>query len=145
MKRQSARVRRSGCPISLALEIFGDTWSLLIIRDLMFKGFKTFNEFLGAGEGIASNVLTDRLAKLEAAGVIDKREHGADARRYEYGLTRKGIDLAPVIVEIVLWSARYENTDAPPKIVRAMATQRAKFLSGIRGGWKSGRNPQHEM
>jgi DNA-binding HxlR family transcriptional regulator len=145
MKRKSARPRRSGCPISLALEIFGDTWSLLIIRDLMFKGFKTFNEFLGAGEGIASNVLTDRLAKLEAAGLIDKREHGADARRYQYGLTRKGVDLAPAIVEIVLWSARYEETDAPPKIVRAMATQRAKFLSGIREGWKSGRDPDHEM
>jgi DNA-binding HxlR family transcriptional regulator len=139
MKRKSARPRRSGCPISLALEIFGDTWSLLIIRDLMFKGFKTFNEFLGAGEGIASNVLTDRLARLEAAGVIDKREHGADARRYEYGLTRKGIDLAPVIVEIVLWSARYEETEAPPKIVRAMATRRAKFLTGVRKAWESGR------
>lgn len=137
MKRKSSRLRRSGCPISLALEIFGDTWSLLIVRDLMFKGFRTFNEFLGAGEGIASNVLTDRLSKLEAAGVIDKREHDADARRYEYRLTRKGIDLAPVIVEIVLWSARHEQTDAPPQIVRAMATQRAKFLSDIRKGWEA--------
>ena len=136
MKRKSSRVRRSGCPISLSLEIFGDTWSLLIVRDLMFKGFRTFNEFLGAGEGIASNVLTDRLSKLEAAGVIDKREHDADARRYEYRLTKKGIDLAPVIVEIVLWSARHERTDAPPQIVRAMATQRAKFLSDIRKGWE---------
>ena len=136
MKRKSSRVRRSGCPISLALEIFGDTWSLLIVRDLMFKGFRTFNEFLGAGEGIASNVLTDRLSKLEAAGVIDKREHDADARRYEYRLTKKGIDLAPVIVEIVLWSARHEQTDAPPQTVRAMATQRAKFLADVRKGWE---------
>lgn len=135
MNRKVSRARRSGCPISLALEIFGDTWSLLIVRDLMFKGFKTFNEFLGAGEGIASNVLSDRLTKLEAAGIIDKREHGEDARRYEYRLTKKGIDLAPVIVEIVLWSARYEQTDAPPQIVRAMNTQRAKFLSDIRKGW----------
>jgi DNA-binding HxlR family transcriptional regulator len=137
MKRKSSRLRRSGCPLSLALEIFGDTWSLLIVRDLMFKGFRTFNEFLGAGEGIASNVLTDRLAKLEAAGVIDKREHDADARRYEYRLTKKGIDLAPVVVEIVLWSARHEQTDAPPQTVRAMATQRAKFLSDIRKGWEA--------
>ena len=137
MKRKPSRVRRSGCPISLALEIFGDTWSLLIVRDLMFKGFRTFNEFLDAGEGIASNVLTDRLSKLEGAGVIDKREHDADARRYEYRLTKKGIDLAPVIVEIVLWSARHEQTDAPPQIVRAMATQRAKFLADVRKGWES--------
>jgi DNA-binding HxlR family transcriptional regulator len=139
MNRKSARSRRSGCPISLALEIFGDTWSLLIVRDLMFKGFRTFNEFLGAGEGIASNVLTDRLSKLEAAGIVDKRDHDADARRFEYRLTRKGIDLAPVIVEIVLWSARHEQTDAPPQIVRAMTSQRAKFLSDIRKGWEASR------
>jgi DNA-binding HxlR family transcriptional regulator len=141
MKRKSVRRRRSGCPISVALEIFGDVWSLLVVRDLMFKGYRTFNEFLGAGEGIASNVLADRLAKLEASGVIDKREHGTDARRYEYGLTHKGIDLAPLVVEMVLWSARHEQTDAPPQIVRAMATQRAKFLSGVREEWESNRSP----
>ena len=139
MKRKPARVRRSGCPISLALEIFGDTWSLLIVRDLMFKGFRTFNEFLGAGEGIASNVLTDRLSKLEAAGIVDKREHDLDARRYEYRLTEKGIELAPVIVEIVLWSARHEQTDAPPQVLRAMTRNRTRFLSGIRKAWETGR------
>jgi DNA-binding HxlR family transcriptional regulator len=136
MKR-STRKRRSGCPISLALEIFGDTWSLLIVRDLMFKGFRTFNEFLGAGESIASNVLTDRLSKLESSGVIEKREHGEDARRYEYRLTEKGIDLAPVIVEIVLWSARHEETDAPPHVVRAMKSQRGKFLAEVRKAWQA--------
>ena len=136
MKRSNRR-RRSGCPVSIALEIFGDTWSLLIVRDLMFKGFRTFNEFLGAGEGIASNVLTDRLSKLESAGVIVKREHDADARRYEYRLTEKGIDLASVMVEIVLWSARHEQTDAPPQILRAMRTQREKFLSDVREGWQA--------
>jgi DNA-binding HxlR family transcriptional regulator len=139
MKRKSNRARRSGCPISLALEIFGDSWTLLIVRDLMFKGYRTFNEFLGAGEGIASNVLTDRLSKLEAAGIMEKREHAADARRYEYRLTKKGIDLAPVIVEIVLWSSRHERTDAPPQIVRAMATQRARFLSDVRKRWEAGK------
>jgi DNA-binding HxlR family transcriptional regulator len=136
MKR-SSRQRRSGCPISIALEIFGDTWSLLIVRDLMFKGFRTFNEFLGAGEGIASNVLTDRLSKLESAGIIAKRDHGEDARRYEYRLTEKGIDLTPVIVEIVLWSARHEQTDAPPQIVRTMKSRREKFLADVRKGWKA--------
>jgi DNA-binding HxlR family transcriptional regulator len=137
MNRNLSPPRRSGCPISLALEIFGDTWSLLVVRDLMFKGFRTFSEFLGAGEGIASNVLADRLSRLEAAGIVDKREHDADARRYEYRLTKKGIDLAPVMVEIVLWSARYEQTDAPTQIVRAMTKQRAKFLSKIRKGWEA--------
>jgi DNA-binding HxlR family transcriptional regulator len=137
MKSKHDGDRRSGCPISVALEMIGDSWSLLIVRDLMFKGHRTFNEFLRSGEGIASNVLTNRLAKLEAAGVIGKREHAGDARRYEYRLTKKGIDLAPVMVEIVLWSVRYEQTDAPPPIVRAMTTQRAKFLSDIRKGWQA--------
>lgn len=136
MKRKTVRERRSGCPISLALEIFGDTWSLLIVRDLMFKGYRTFNEFLGAGEGIASNVLSDRLAKLEAAGILDKRQHPEDARRYEYRLTKKGIDLAPAIVEIVLWSARHLDTDAPAPVVKSMTRERAKFLAGVRQAWQ---------
>jgi DNA-binding HxlR family transcriptional regulator len=137
MKSKSHGNRRSGCPINAALEMIGDSWSLLIVRDLMFKGHRTFNEFQRSGEGIASNVLADRLVKLEAAGIIDKREHAADARRYEYGLTKKGIDLAPTMVELVLWAVRYEQTDAPPQIVRAMSTQRAKFLSGVRKGWEA--------
>jgi hypothetical protein len=81
--------------------------------------------------------LSDRLSRLEAAGVMDKREHDADARRYAYRLTKKGIDLAPLMVEIVLWSARHEETEAPPQIVRAMATRRAKFLSDIRKAWQA--------
>lgn len=101
----------------------------------MFKGHGTFNEFLRSGEGIASNVLTDRLARLEAAGIIAKSENVSDARRYDYRLTSKGIDLAPVMVEIVLWSARHEDTDAPAHIVRAMSSQRRKFLADIRKSW----------
>lgn len=120
MKSKSRSLRRSGCPISIALEIFGDSWSLLIVRDLMFKGFQTFNEFLAAGEGIASNILTDRLAKLEAAGILRKSPDASDARRFRYRLTEKGIDLAPALIEIVLWSARHEDTEAPAPTVRAM-------------------------
>jgi DNA-binding HxlR family transcriptional regulator len=135
MKKRPARSRRSGCPISIALEILGDSWSLLIVRDLMFKGHRTFNEFLKSGEGIASNVLTDRLAKLEAAGIIEKSDNAGDARRYDYRLTAKGIDLAPVMVEIVLWSARHEETDAPPQILRAMKSQRANFLAETHRKW----------
>src|SRR5215471_810502 len=108
MKRKPRVSRRSGCPISIGLEIFGDSWSLLIVRDLMFKNLHTFNELLAAGEGIASNILTDRLAKLEAAGIVTKSADEADARRFRYRLTEKGIDLAPTLIEMVLWSARYE-------------------------------------
>ncbi|HEY9227888.1 MAG TPA: helix-turn-helix domain-containing protein [Gemmatimonadaceae bacterium] len=127
--------RRSGCPISIALELFGDRWTLLIVRDLMFKGLKRFGEFAEAGEGIASNVLTDRLARLEAAGVITRAPDPDDARMFIYRLTSKGMDLAPVLVEIVLWSARHERTDAPPAQVRAM-TQREAFLARMRRDWE---------
>jgi DNA-binding HxlR family transcriptional regulator len=124
--------RRSGCPISIALELFGDTWSLLIVRDLMFKGLHTFNEFLNAGEGIASNVLTDRLARLEAAGIIAKHADPQDARRYRYELTPKGVDLAPAMIEIVLWSARHTDTDAPAATIKRMRTKRAAVIEEVR-------------
>ena len=126
---------RSGCPISIALEIFGDSWSLLIIRDLMFKGLSTFNEFSGAGEGIATNVLADRLARLGAAGILEKQADPDDARRIRYRLTEKGIDLAPVLIEIVLWSSRYEETEAPVSTVREMRKRREHVIADIRKRW----------
>jgi DNA-binding HxlR family transcriptional regulator len=127
--------RRSGCPISTALEVLGDAWSLLIVRDLMFKGHRTFNEFLRAGEGIASNILSERLARLESAGILTKRRDPQDARRHLYRLTEKGIDLAPALVEIVLWSARYEDTDAPESVLHEMRFHRERFLAGVREAW----------
>jgi DNA-binding HxlR family transcriptional regulator len=138
MKRKPRPSRRSACPISIALEIFGDSWSLLIVRDLMFKNLHTFNEFLAAGEGIASNILTDRLAKLEASGIVTKSPDEADARRFRYQLTEKGIDLAPALIEIVLWTARYEKTDAPASTLRAMRAHRDAFVAGVRAQWQAG-------
>ncbi len=75
--------RRSGCPVSIALEVFGDSWSLLIVRDLMVRGYRTFKEFHQAGEGIATNILADRLQKLQAAGIIDSEPVETDGRRVE--------------------------------------------------------------
>ena len=93
MTQASLRGRRSGCPISIALETLGDAWSLLIVRDLMFKERRNYNEFLQGGEGIASNILADRLRKLEAAGIVEKQRDAADARRFSYRLTAKGREL----------------------------------------------------
>jgi len=135
MKVRPRSARRSGCPISIALEIFGDTWSLLIVRDLMFKGLSTFNEFAGAGEGIATNVLADRLARLGAAGILVSQPDPDDARRIRYRLTEKGVDLAPVLIEMVLWSARYEDTDAPDSTVRQMRKHRDQVIGDIRKRW----------
>ena len=132
-------VPRSGCPISIALEMLGDAWSLLIVRDLMFKDKQTYNEFLQGGEGIASNILADRLRKLEAAGIVDKRADPSDARRFIYRLSAKGIDLAPVLVELILWSARHETTDAPAPVLRAMRGDREAFIAQVRQRLRSGR------
>lgn len=136
MPKPSANAARSGCPISIALEMLGDAWSLLIVRDLMFKDRQTYNEFLQGGEGIASNILADRLRKLQAAGIVEKRRDAADARRFVYRLTAKGIDLAPALVELVLWSAHHEQTDAPPAVLRAMRTDRDTFIAGVREQWR---------
>jgi DNA-binding HxlR family transcriptional regulator len=138
VQRRANAVPRSGCPISIALELFGDPWSLLIVRDLMFKGLRTFKEFQAAGEGVATNILSDRLTRLEAAGILTQRRDPADARRVLYGLTRKGTDLAPILVELVLWSARYEKTEAPPRIVREMRTRRPQVIARLQRVWKRG-------
>jgi len=141
MPSREKRSRRSGCPISLALELLGDAWSLLIVRDLMFKGRKRFGEFLAAEEGIASNILTDRLQRLEAGGIVARVPDRDDARRVFYRLTDKGIALAPVLVELVVWSADHERTDAPPEVVAQMRRSRARFLASVRRQWEeSGRS-----
>lgn len=137
MRRSQKQEHRSGCPIGIALDVIGDPWTLLIVRDLMFKGAKTFNDFLVAGEGIATNVLTDRLARLETNGIVTKVRDTQDARRFIYRLTEKGIDLTPALVELVLWSARYEKTDAPPEVLQVMRTDRTGFMAQVREAWKA--------
>ncbi|MGE0129029.1 MAG: winged helix-turn-helix transcriptional regulator [Blastocatellales bacterium] len=132
MRKKDAGGQRSGCPINIALEIFGDRWSLLIVRDLMFKGRNTYKEFLEAEEGIATNILAERLQRLEAAGIILKLPDPADGRKTIYQLAPKGIDLAPVLVEMVLWSARHEETEAPPATIRKMRKNREQFIAGVR-------------
>ena len=116
--------------------MLGDAWSLLIVRDLMFKERQTYNDFLLGGEGIATNILADRLRRLADAGVIEKWRDPSDARRFVYRLSEKGIDLAPALVELVIWSARHEVTDAPTSVVRAMRADRAAFIAGVRKRWR---------
>src|SRR5437867_6977548 len=101
MRGNSKSQRRSGCPVSISLETFGDRWSLLIIRDLMVRGFRTFKEFQQSGEAIATNILADRLQKLETAGIISADVEETDARKVNYRLTEKGIDLAPVVLDLL--------------------------------------------
>jgi len=132
---------RSGCPVSVSLEIFGDRWSLLIVRDLMVRGYRTFRDFENSGEGIATNILTDRLRNLRAAGIIVTEPDPEDARRVNYRLTRKGIDLAPVLLELLIWGATHEQTGAPCAMIEKMARNRAALLAEARRRWQE-RDPR---
>lgn len=133
---KSKATRRSGCPVSISLEIFGDRWSLLIIRDLMVRAYRTFKEFQQSGEGIATNILADRLKRLEAAGIIEAYTENTDGRKVNYRLTEKGIDLAPVLLELLIWGARHEDTGAPSAVIAEMAKNRDQVLAEVRRRWK---------
>ena len=98
---------RSECPLSYSLDVFGDKWSLLIIRDLMFSNKCTYNDFIKSDEGIATNILAARLKSLEENGIIDKLEHPDSKAKKLYKLTNKGIELLPIIVEIYIWTDNY--------------------------------------
>ena len=106
---------RSDCPLNFGLETFGDKWSLLIIRDLMFFGKKSYNEFLTSAECISTNILAERLAMLEKEKIIKKRKDKAHKQKWIYTLTEKGIDLAPILINIGLWSEKYAKKLNPDR------------------------------
>jgi DNA-binding HxlR family transcriptional regulator len=108
MKTKNKEDFRSHCAVNYGVEIFGDRWSLLIIRDIVFAGKKTYGEFLKSEEGIATNVLASRLAFLEEQGILARAPNPDDGRKDFYTLTEKGLDLIPVVLNIVLWSAKYD-------------------------------------
>jgi DNA-binding HxlR family transcriptional regulator len=114
--------------------MLGDRWSLLIIRDMMLRGWRTFKEFLEGYEGIATNILADRLRKLVAYGILTTDRDPSDGRRLIYSLTAKGIDLAPVLTEMVLWAAAHENT-GNQALVKQMRKDKEKFMAGVRERW----------
>jgi len=116
------------------VETLGDRWSLLIIRDMMLRGFRTYKEFLESFEGIATNILADRLRKLQAYGIITTERDPSDGRRLFYLLTEKGIDLAPVLTEMVLWAARHEETENQA-LVRQMKKDKEQLLTEVRQRW----------
>jgi len=136
-RKKMAPKRRSGCPLNASVEMLGDRWSLLIIRDMMLRGSRTYKEFLECYEGIATNILADRLRKLQDYGIIVAKPDPEDARKVTYLLTEKGIDLAPVLTEMVLWAAAHEDT-GNQALVRQMKAGKEKFLAGVRQRWAGG-------
>jgi DNA-binding HxlR family transcriptional regulator len=114
---------RSHCSVNYGLEIFGDKWSLLIVRDIVFAGKKTYGEFLKSEEGVATNILASRLAFLEEQGILSKAPSSADRRKDLYTLTEKGLDLIPILLDIVVWSAKHD-----PK---SNARRRKEFIARL--------------
>lgn len=135
------RARRSDCPVHFALQVFGDAWTLLVIRDLMFKGRETYTDFLQAEEGIATNVLADRLSRLEQDGVITRVPDPARRGAHRYQLSPKGIDLLPIMVEIIGWSAKHDpKTAADRAFVRRLRKDRSGLLHEIAGELRTSPN-----
>ena len=119
--------------MAYALDTFGDRWSLVIIRDLIFRGGETYGDFLGQAEKIATNVLADRLRTLEADGVIRKFRDPDNRRRNIYRLTEKGLAIAPIILEMMHWGAKYDsNTNVPDKLLKNIKRDREIFLKNLR-------------
>ena len=107
---------RSVCPVSSVLDIIGDKWTLLVIRDLMFLGKRMYNELADSMEKIPTNILADRLKKLEAADLIEKKPYQDKPVRYAYTLTRKGEALRPMLIEMATWGNNYiAGTAKAPK------------------------------
>ena len=119
--------KRSDCPISCSLDVWGDKWTLLIIRDLMNENGRTYGDFLKSDEGIATNILASRLQGLEESKIIEKLDHPESKLKFLYRLTQKGIDLLPIVVEMYLWSDKYFTM---PDDVRAIIEEGKKDKEG---------------
>jgi DNA-binding HxlR family transcriptional regulator len=133
---------RSDCPISLALETFGDRWSLLILRDLLLRGRKHYQELLNAEEGISTNLLADRLAHLAKLGIISKTTDRENKKQYIYAPTKKGLDLLPILLELYRWSLRYDSrVDKTKPIARRLEKDTEGLLREFRARFERGGTP----
>ena len=147
MERKESKLR-SNCPVNFGLETFGDKWSLLIVRDIVFWGKKTYGDFLNSDEGIASNILASRLAQLEENGIVRREKNPSDKRKDLFSLTEKGMELIPLLVEIVAWSGKLiewqmvAGTGTPEQIRQvkrfAAAKDKRKIIQEIRDALEKG-------
>ena len=122
---------RSNCPLSSSLDIFGDKWSLLIIRDVMMKGKVSYGEFLTSDEKIATNILANRLSTLESEKILIKEVSPTNKSKYEYSLTQKGADLLPILVEIADWGTKYNENTRESELGKRIAGKKEKFLKEV--------------
>jgi DNA-binding HxlR family transcriptional regulator len=124
---------RSHCPISLALEAFGDRWSLLILRDLLLRDRKHYQQFLNAEENISTNILAERLIHLEKLGIISKSDDPENNKQYIYAPTKKGLDLLPILLELYRWSLKHDpHVDKTKPIARRLEKDTEGFIKEFR-------------
>lgn len=124
---------RSHCPINYALECFGDKWTLLIIRDLMFGDKNTYGDFLTSDEKISTNILADRLKRLDEMGIVVKRVDGSNRAKGIYSLTQKGRDLLPILLEMTAWSGKYDpQTNASKAFLQRLERDKQRIIQEIR-------------
>ena len=132
-------VLRSSCPMSYTLEMVRDSWSLLIVRDIVYFGKKTFGEFRTSQEGIARNILSNRLARLVEQGILTRRPHPDDGRKDLYELTETGLDLIPILLAMAKWGAtHFAESDAPPEWIQLVRSRRNKMTTLICDTVRSG-------
>lgn len=140
-----SRELRSHCPINFGLEIFGDRWTLLVLRDLLFQDKRGFREFQASEEGISTNILADRLDRLVQAGLITSRRVEGDSRQIHYEPTAAGRALVPVLVEMAYWGATHDHaTKAPAEFARAYETDRTGLLQAIAAGTDPSKGTHHQ-
>ena len=124
---------RSDCPINYALEFLGDKWSLLVIRDLVFDGKRFYKEFLVSKERIATNILSDRLKRLENIGIVESKIYEQQRTQKIYSLTEKGKDLIPVLVELILWSSKHKDgLNVSPGFLAKLKENKGEVIEAIR-------------
>lgn len=127
------KARRSDCPIANTLDIIGDRWTLVILRDAIFRGATEFNQFLQADEGISTNILAERLQRLCDAGILTRNPHPDNGKKNRYVLTDTGLDLAPVLLAVIDWGVTHiADTVAPPPVLAQMRADRTQLIRRIR-------------
>ena len=129
MKQYPTEQRRSRCPASCALDVLGDKWSLLIVRDMVLAKSRYFKEFLASPEGITTNILADRLTRLGRSGIIAKQPDPGNRSRRIYTLTEKGVALIPVVVELLCWGMHYNSAaTAVPEELRQLPQDKQRVI-----------------
>lgn len=121
-----------GCPVAYGTDIFGDRWTLLVVRDMILHGKRRYSDFLDAEEKIATNILADRLKTLEVEGVVDRAQDPENRRSYIYTLTQKGLALTPIIFEIIRWSGSHlKMNKSRRELLKRIDTDRSNFIAEI--------------